>query len=61
MYWFLARLLVLVFAPLPVGARITRPDRTKNEWVFTCREWKSPYRLAQEVYLDAKNLSPKSS
>jgi hypothetical protein len=54
MYWFLAKFCILVCAPLPIGARITRPDPTKNEWVFTCREWKAPWQLAREFYLEQK-------
>lgn len=61
MYWFLARLLVLVFSPLPVGARINRPDPAKNEWIFTCREWRSAYSLTRQIWADFKSLSPKSS
>lgn len=51
MYWLLSGLLAFVFAPWPVGARITRPDPKKNEWVFACSGWRS---LAQEVYAEMK-------
>ena len=53
MYWTLFQVLLLTCAPiLPVGVRITRPDPTKNEWIFTCQEWKAAWQLAREVYLE---------
>jgi hypothetical protein len=52
MYWDLLKLVILVLTPLPVGASIAWPDRSKNEWIFSCREWKTPYNLAREVYLE---------
>ena len=52
MYWLLFKLAILTFVPLPVGARIVRPDPKKNEWVFSCIEWRSPYNLARGVYLE---------
>ena len=60
MYWNVLRLIFLTFAPLPIGATLRRVDPTKNEWIFSCREWKSPYTLAREAYL-TMNPSPKSS
>lgn len=55
MYWFLAKLCILVCAPLPIGARITRPDPTKNGWVFSCLEWKPAWRLVRDLYLEQKD------
>jgi hypothetical protein len=37
---------------VPLGAKWTRVAETKYEWVFSIREWKSPYELAHEVYLE---------
>jgi hypothetical protein len=54
MYWNLLKLVILVLTPLPVGATVTWPDRSKNEWIFSCREWKTPYKLIREVYLEQK-------
>lgn len=54
MNWFLFHILIVTFVPLPVGATIKRPDPEKNEWVFSCIEWKSPYQLARQVYLETK-------
>lgn len=54
MYWNLLKLVLLVLTPLPVGGAVTWPDRSKNEWVFSCREWKTPYKLIREVYLEQK-------
>ncbi len=54
MYWLLLKLIVLTFMPLPIGAKIVRPDPTKNEWIFSCREWKSPYSVSREVYLELR-------
>lgn len=54
MYWLVIKLAILTLAPLPIGGQIRRPDPAKNEWIFTCREWKSPYQLIREVYLEQK-------
>lgn len=48
MYWLLFKLLLALMVPWPVDASLTRPDPTKNSWVFTCREWKSPFRMIKE-------------
>ena len=47
MYWFLLKLAILALVPLPVNAKITRPDPTKNEWTFTCDEFKSAWQLVK--------------
>lgn len=53
MYWNLLKLVILTFAPVvPVGAKWTRTDPAKHEWIFSIREWKSPFGLAREVYLE---------
>lgn len=53
MYWNLLKAVILTFAPVvPIGAKWTRVADTKYEWVFSIREWKSPYELAREVYLE---------
>ena len=54
MNWFLLQLIVMTFVPMPVGASITRPDPSKNEWIFSCIEFKSPYQLARQVYIEYK-------
>jgi hypothetical protein len=55
MYWTLFQVLVVTFAPvLPIGAKWTRVDPGKHEWIFSIREWKSPFELAREVYLEQK-------
>lgn len=54
MLWLLLKLTLLTFTPLPVGGQIRRPDPVKNEWIFTCREWKSPFQTAREFYLEQK-------
>jgi hypothetical protein len=55
MYWTLFQVLIVTCAPIiPMGARITRPDPAKNEWIFTCQEWKAAWQLAREVYLEQK-------
>lgn len=48
MYWLAFKLFIFSFVPLPVGSRLVRPDPQKNEWVFSCREWKSLYRQLRE-------------
>jgi hypothetical protein len=53
MYWNLLKVIILTFAPVvPIGAKFTRVDPGKHEWIFSIREWKSPYELAHEVYLE---------
>jgi len=50
MYWLLFKLVVLTFVPMPVNPKLTRPDKTKNLWTFTCDEWKSVYQLGKLHY-----------
>jgi hypothetical protein len=55
MYWNLLKLVFATFAPVvPVGSQLKRPDPTKNEWIFSYSELKSPFQLAREVYLEQK-------
>jgi hypothetical protein len=54
MYWFLLKLVLLTFVPLPIHPKLSRPDRSKNFWTFECDEWKSPYQVARVFYNDNK-------
>jgi hypothetical protein len=52
MYWFLFKIVVLTFVPLPVNPKITRPDPKKNFWNFSCDEFKSSYQIMKMFYID---------
>ena len=55
MYWTLIQVLIVTFAPVvPIGAKITRVDTAKYEWLFSFCKLKSPFELAREVYLEQK-------
>ena len=53
MYWFLFKLMVLTFVPLPINPRVARPDPKKLFWTFECDEFKSPYQIAKIFYTDS--------
>lgn len=47
------KLVVLIFVPLPIDPKLTRPDPKKNLWTFTCDAWMSPYQLAKVAYIES--------
>ena len=63
MYWFLLKLVLAAFVPLPVNPKLTRPDPKKNLWTFECDAFTSCFKVARIFYTDtlaAQYLAEKS-
>lgn len=52
MFWNLIRLALWSLVPLPVNPVVSRPDKAKNLWTFSCDSFTTPFEI---VYARAKN------
>ena len=52
MFWNLFRLALWSLVPLPVNPVVSRPDKAKNLWTFSCDSFTTPFEI---VYVKVKN------
>jgi len=55
MFWNLIRLALWSLVPLPVNPVVSRPDKSKNLWTFSCDSFTNPLEI---VYFKVKNSCP---
>lgn len=55
MFWNFVRLVLWSLVPLPVNPVVSRPDKSKNFWTFSCDSFTTPFEI---VYYKAKNSCP---
>jgi hypothetical protein len=61
MFWNFVRLVLWSLVPLPVNPVVSRPDKAKNLWNFSCDSFTTPMEIVYHKVKKMRVENPKTA